>query len=319
MSGLITPVAAFVLGTALARANSCTVASTRRLVIERRSDWLLGLLVAISWSGLTLSLFALAMPGKIYMPGQMPIGLPLVAGGVLLGIGATLNGGCFLGSVRRLGRGDLNYLFTLAGIAVAMALASLWLSDESPDQAMAHGLEVLRPKDSTAWAILAFAPFAAYGLWKWISRRRATMLALIGVGISGGVVYASSPGWSYASTLARAVSGQLDHNPSLAEAGTVALVCGAILSSAVKHEFALRRPRLKPSLGCLFGGALMGIGAMLIPGGNDTLMLWAIPGLTAYGPAAYAIMIATIAMLMLVWQRFGPEPGHRAHGGKPSG
>ncbi|TAJ79689.1 MAG: hypothetical protein EPO45_03965 [Sphingobium sp.] len=319
MSDLITPVAAFALGTALARANSCTVASTRRLVIERRSDWLLGLLVAISWSGLTLSLFALAMPGRTYMPMQMPIALPLAAGGVLLGVGATLNGGCFLGSVRRLGRGDLNYLFTLAGIALAMAVVGRLFAGGSPHLAMAHGIANLRPNDSIAWATAVFAPIAAYGLWQATSRRRETKLALIAVGVAGGVVYACNPDWSYTTGLARAVQGQLDGNQSSAETGAVALVCGVIVSSALKHEFALRRPRLKPALGCLFGGALMGTGAMLIPGGNDTLMLWAIPGLTAYGPAAYAIMIATIAVLMLAWQRFGPEPGNRARGSKPSG
>ena len=39
----------------------------------------------------------------------------------------------------------------------------------------------------------------------------------------------------------------------------------------------------------------MGCGAALVPGGNDSLLLWAIPGLTLYGTLAYFLMLATIA------------------------
>jgi hypothetical protein len=39
----------------------------------------------------------------------------------------------------------------------------------------------------------------------------------------------------------------------------------------------------------------MGCGAALVPGGNDTLLLWAIPGLTVNGALAFAVMLAVIA------------------------
>jgi len=43
----------------------------------------------------------------------------------------------------------------------------------------------------------------------------------------------------------------------------------------------------------LFAGAVLG--ALMIPGGNDTLLLWWIPGITVYGFVAYAVMTGTIA------------------------
>lgn len=112
---LLIPMFAFPLGFALARANSCTVASTRRLVIDRRPDWLIGLLVAVSWAAFVLISFAAVAPANFPFPAEVPLSASLFAGGALLGFGALLNRGCFLGSVSQLGRGNLNYLLTFVG------------------------------------------------------------------------------------------------------------------------------------------------------------------------------------------------------------
>lgn len=57
-------------------------------------------------------------PELFRLPSAMPLGWGLIAGGVMIGTGAVINRGCFLGSVSLLGRGDLNYLWTLAGIGL---------------------------------------------------------------------------------------------------------------------------------------------------------------------------------------------------------
>lgn len=45
---------AFVLGFTLARASTCTVAATKRWVYKGKTDWFVGIMVAVSWSGVTL-------------------------------------------------------------------------------------------------------------------------------------------------------------------------------------------------------------------------------------------------------------------------
>lgn len=303
---LVTPIAGFALGFALARANSCTVASTRRLIIDRRPDWLLGLFVLISWSGLTLFGLAVTAAHQVALPVQLAIGPPLMVGGIFLGIGATLNKGCFLGSVSQLGRGKVDYCFTLIGIFAALACAELWTEFAAPFNGPMSSQSGLRLAKNALPSALLFLPFVIYGIWNWVSKRRQAMLALIGVGISGGVIYAFNADWSYTSGLARAAHGQLDWNSWQLEAGALAMFGGAIISSSLRHKFELRKPTLKQGFNCFLGGFLMGIGATLIPGGNDGLMLWAIPGLTGYGPIAYAIMILTIAALISVEHRFKP-------------
>ncbi len=290
--------AGFLLGFALARANSCTVASTRRLILEGRADWLLGLGVLISWAGLTLLAFAIAAPHQILLPAPLALGLPTFVGAVLLGIGATLNQGCFLGSVAQLGRGNLNYLLTLAGVMLALACADLWTNYwpvSSPDP---HSPDAPRWARDDLWGMLLFLPLAIYGLRQWVRSRRQTMLALIGVGVSGGAIYAFTPNWSYTAGLERAATGRWHWLDWPMETTAIAMLVGALVSSALRHQFKWRWPTPMRGLGCLVGGLLMGIGAKLIPGGNDGLMLWSIPGLTIYGPVAYAVMIATIAGLI---------------------
>ena len=302
MADLLTPFAAFVLGAALARANSCTVASARRLVFERRPDWLIGLGIAIGWAGLTMTIFAIVLPEVVKLPAQFPLTWQLAAGGVLLGIGATINQGCFLGSVARLGRGDLGYALTLLGIALAMALKvewQPWLLSQNPMESKV----ALRPPGELFSAGMIFLPIALFGLWRWLRRRRPTVLALIVVGIAGGTVYACNPDWSYSSGLYRVVANGAHPQALLAESGAIAVLAGVAVNAMFGRSFDLRLPSARIVLARLSGGLLMGSGALLVPGGNDTLMLWSIPGLTLYGLVAYGVMLATITGLLV---------GHRA-------
>lgn len=293
----ITPLAGLLLGFSLVRANSCSVASTRRLVIERRADWLLGLLVAISWAGAVLLGFAFLTPLNLRFPADMPITLSLLAGSVLLGVGALLNKACFLGSVSQLCRGNLNYVLTLAGIALALGVFT-YASDGTHATRGRSAAEAIAAVHLIWFGCLAavlFAVMIAYSLIKLHRRRMVTMMALIVVGISGGVIYAFNPDWSYTSMLDRALHGQLTARAWLLEIGAVSMFGGAVLSSVLGSSFTIVLPSYRVAAGCLAGGFLMGAGAKMIPGGNDTMMLWSIPGLARHGVAAYLVMMLTIA------------------------
>ena len=73
------------------------------------------------------------------------------------------------------------------------------------------------------------------------------------------------------------------------------LFAGAVIGALLAGHLRWQRPTVRRSLRCAAGGFIMGCGAALVPGGNDTLLLWAIPGLTVNGALAFAVMLAVIA------------------------
>ncbi len=53
------------------------------------------------------------------------------------------------------------------------------------------------------------------------------------------------------------------------------------------------------------GGALMGMGTAMLPGGNDALLLSGMPMLSLHALPSFAMMLATIAAILLISKRFG--------------
>jgi hypothetical protein len=286
------------LGFCLSRISLCAVAATKSLVLHRRGTAVAGLAVAASASGLVLITLSLSWPSHPTLPADMPVSGRIVAGGVLLGLGALINGGCYLGSISYLGTGNINFLFTLLGIGLSARWTGLTM--RSPIERMAG-----KP-DSWVMAIGLFG-FLAVLLLAWRSRRDAASgirFPLLGAwpwqhaaaccGVIAALLFAYSPYWTYGiaiEALARVDSRPLDWRQQVPAVATfLGVGAGALLGG----RFALVRPALPRALRCLLGGAVMGYGASRIPGGNDALLLWSIPGLTLYGFVAYVAMLLTL-------------------------
>ncbi|HXY22447.1 MAG TPA: YeeE/YedE thiosulfate transporter family protein, partial [Burkholderiaceae bacterium] len=91
----------------------------------------------------------------------------------------------------------------------------------------------------------------------------------------------------------------------------IALLIGMLVSAVQRQSFALRLPRPREFFLCLAGGLLMGLGAALLPGGNDTLLLTALPSLSIFALANYIALLAGIASALLLLRRTRPnEPQH---------
>jgi hypothetical protein len=88
--------------------------------------------------------------------------------------------------------------------------------------------------------------------------------AAVLLGFSGGVLYTLHDAWTYTSVLKRQVQ-------SLWQRGSF-----------------------------LIGGTLMGAGAVLIPGGNDTLILDSLPGLSPHAIPAFVALLFGIGMTLLL-------------------
>ncbi|QTD55028.1 YeeE/YedE thiosulfate transporter family protein [Parasphingorhabdus cellanae] len=294
---LIIPLA-FLLGFALVRAATCTVAATMRWVGEGKLDWLFGLLIVASWAGLVLFLL-LQYSGRAHIPVDIEIGWQLFFGAAIMGVGALINRGCFVGTVGYIGAGKFSYILTFVGLALAMLLLRV-------DMLNPFGPVVMTGRTPTEGNIakqavlLGFAVLSLLSIWLIIAKRNMAMLALLTVGITAALIYGTRPEWSYAAVLNSLLVGQGLSVGMTVELAVVALFAGAVFSSWLKNKFHPQFGTWKLAAANLAGGFLMGIGAAAVPGGNDVLLLWTAPGLTLYGAVAYLVMIATIAVMLVV-------------------
>jgi toxin CptA len=291
------------MGFAIQRGATCTVAAVDEVLRERRVRRLAALLEAALWVGGGL-LVARALHVLPQMPAGYAAGTWTVLGGALLGLGAFVNGACVFGAVANFGSGRWAYLFTPAGFYVGcITVGAVFHPAAMPERA--EGSLVWR---ASAWVPLLFVVFALLRLGRPLhaaaraGRLRATVaahawsphVATTVIGLTFLAMLLLVGAWAYTDVLvewAHGMAGSLAARSLL----LAALLLGAALGGWTAGRFRHTRITLAEVLRCFAGGALMGWGSLLIPGGNDGLILVGMPLLWPYAWLAFATMCVTIA------------------------
>jgi toxin CptA len=115
--------------------------------------------------------------------------------------------------------------------------------------------------------------------------------------------------WAYTdllAELARGMAGGLAGSLAVRSALFAALLAGAAWGGWTADRFRRGRITAAGCLRCLGGGLLMGWGSLMIPGGNDGLILVGMPLLWPYAWVAFLLMCIAIAVALLLTQ---PRPG----------
>jgi toxin CptA len=116
--------------------------------------------------------------------------------------------------------------------------------------------------------------------------------------------------WPYTTVLVDVATGQGMQN-LLRAALVLIFFGGAVLGAISAGGFEIRGASLGEISSRTMGGMLMGVGAAMIPGGNDALVLIGLPLLQAPAFAAYAAMIAAIAVCFGTSKAFRPKRSGR--------
>ncbi|OUM03028.1 hypothetical protein A8M77_08705 [Variovorax sp. JS1663] len=298
-----------VMGFAIQRGGTCTVAAVEEIVEKRSARRLLALAEASLWvaGGLLLA-------RALHMLPAMPAGYALdrwtLAGGALLGLGAWVNRACVFGAIARLGSGEWSYALTPLGFYIGCLSVGLFGADlQHP---LAQGSPVL---ESPAWAVLPFLAFAAWRVQaplRMAGVRRALAeriwsphAATTVIGISFVLMLLVAGAWAYTEVLAELARGM-----AAGLAARTALFAALLLGAVWGGRGAGRRAggTVTPGqcLRRLAGGLLMGWGSLLIPGGNDGLILVGMPLLWPYAWAAFGLMCLTIGAARLLARRVQP-------------
>jgi hypothetical protein len=278
---------AFVLGFAINRGSICTVIATRELVSERRPARSIALVECAVWAALV---YAILDTSATMQPGWSPLA-DLVPGALLFGVGTYVNGACVFGSVGHFGNGEIGFGFTFLAIAAVSAI--------EPLLALRPDLPPSSAPVPVGAALLALALLALLALRLRVSRGsepdfgRLT-LAMGAVGITFTVLAVLAPRISITTSIGSIVS--------IPVAGAVTSVClfgGSLVSARLgRRRIALRWPTMKGIGRRTLGGLLMGAGALLIPGGNDTLLMIGFPMAAWQAVLAYVLLAASLAALI---------------------
>jgi uncharacterized protein len=277
----------FVLGFALNHGSICTVIATRELVSEKRSARFIALVECAVWAAIV---YAILKTSPIMHLGWSPLGY-LVPAAMLFGLGTYINGACVFGSVGHFGNGEIDFGFAFLGIFAVAYTESLF------------GLLPHQPPISSSLplgpSLLALGLLAIMGLRFGVSLRsesnfRRLTLSMGAVGITFTVLAVFAPGFSITASVGSIFS--------IPVVGAVIFVCmfgGSLVSARLrKHRFVLKWPTIRTVARRALGGVLMGLGSLLIPGGNDTLLMIGFPMGAWQAALAYAFFVATLAVLI---------------------
>jgi len=311
---------AFIVGYAMQRGGICAVLAARELIETGRWARFQSFLECAAWAMLGL-LIADAIMVKPLQTWTWPTLLPnAAAGGVLFGAGALLNGACAFGSASRLTAGEISFAALIAGFVGGAAVAQhLMTRAETAHAALAF---VMGPVFLLAViGVCSFALWRAAGLLAlgagpraMVARLRAPVwppaLAMFIIALANVGLILVAPNWPYTSLLVDIATGR--HNGDATRVFfALFLLGGGVVGALTAGRFKLRTGTIIDWGVRSAAGAIMGVGAALIPGGNDALVLLGMPLLQPVAFVAYAAMIATIAFGFWAQRSRVSRPGAR--------
>ena len=293
----------FVMGIGVQRGNTCTVVAFDDLLHRRSPERLMA--IAYCWLWVAGGLTLLTLTTGLTLDAQLfPVTVWSVIGGLILGIGAVVNGACTVGTVARIGSGEYAYGVTLLGFFLGCVLAphvfGRTATSHSSTAALTTSLNYPVP------ALIGLAFVIAMTIWRLATHERESArnflhkawdprTALMIVAVLFVIVVHIYGAWAYTDLLGDVAKGA-DKQIVERFALFAALLAGAIVGGRTLRGTRPIGPLAPRVIRCTLGGTLMGIGFSLAPGAFDGMTLLGQPLLL---PFAWVVMGASYVTVIL--------------------
>lgn len=215
-----------------------------------------------------------------------------VFGGFLFGLGAAVNSGCGVSTISRLARGQLVMLATVLGWLIGWVLfATLITKIEISQYPLPNNVHYI--------GLLGLSVVLMVAMFRFDSENKKLWCSMLGIGVMASVVFVYEPHWT-PSGLLKDISlsvwyGNDNQWPSIERFLLMLSLIGGMLWAAVwTKSFSLTLLNGKQFIKHLLAGVLMGIGAVLASGGNDTQLLLALPAFSPAGAISVGFIILGI-------------------------
>ncbi len=280
------------LGFAVQRGGTCTVAAIDEIVIHRRGSRFFALLEAAIWVAGGLFIFWSLKVSKQPMI-AWDITWLTILGAALLGLGAVINGACVVGTISRIGNFEWMFSFTLLGFWTgSTAFYGLNLDVHLPSSQTREAFQLIPP-----WLIVFIMAGMLARLFYLRKHLWHFRMATIVIAIAQLLLMLVYGPWAFSDFLIDLAKRNevVNFMPRLLL--FMALLGGAIWGGVTKTSSRpIRGMHLQGVIQKLMGGALMGAGSLMVPGSHDSLVLFYVPLLLPFALVAYTVMILTIAI-----------------------
>jgi len=305
---------AFFIGFVANRTTLCAVRAVDEVINKHQTKVLMSFFRVMLWSlviTMLASLFFESVAAQEYA-----FTVITILGGLMFGLGASINGGCALHTLSRLGTGDIGMVLTILGLASGAMLTKLislkytFLAAVPTEPNIVFPESLYLPLAFLLLTILVIELIKTMGSvniyhwWKRLSSSKYDLRSAAAIlGVSNGILFVVVGPWMYTNTMIQSITNQLLPDTVFYQEMSmilwlllVALLAGIMVSSLLKKEFRLLIQPNKKWLYYFLGGMFMGIGATLIPGGNDALLLNYMPSLSPHAFPAYLSMLIGIGI-----------------------
>lgn len=302
----------FLIGYSSQRSGVCMVRAMREVIERRRMHRLAGFTLAAASAMVVMGL-AEWIGANPFMTILGTSADPIAAlGGVLFGLGSLLAGHCAMGLLAGLTQGEV---WRIASI-IAMFAAALLLGPSMSSAALMLPPRMPVPSPLTGNVALALAVggttalVAATYLYRRLEWRRprggwSPLVAMSLIGTASGLLFALDRQWVYTSRIAEIAYGKGWTMPgTLIALG--ALIGGMTIATILGGNFRLRLGTTRSWARASAGGLLMGLGATLVPGGNDAMLFTGVPLLLPNLLIGYLTFSATLFAALLIRRRAVP-------------
>ena len=308
---------AALMGLAVQRGGTCAVAAVEEVVVQGDSRRFRALVEAAFWSAGLMAVaylvFGKAIPARPYGITEWT-----VFGGMLLGLGAWINGACVFGSVAAFGAGDWAYAFFPVGFGLGCysfdgvaRFLGLVLPEALPASAVFLNLVPF-----VATLFLGWLGLRGWQLWVAVARRARDHthwdvlrgewplhVGTIVVSVAFVAMAITYGHWVYTDAVAEVARGQTP----LADSRL--WLFGAMLLGSLAGGISLRKwspvlPKPGTIAKCLLGGGVMAFGFLLVPGANDSIILLGLPTLQPQAWVGMVSMCLTLALLIFLKRRW---------------
>lgn len=315
-------IAAFTLGFAAHRASLCTVKAVAEIYTTRSVYMLASFLKTSIWI-LIFSFLGFALFGVSTSFTHWPLSIYSILGGLLFGFGAAMNGGCTFSTLTRLGDGDIAFLAAVigwpTGAWVERILLSSWIPGDSEIGVSAYNLSPAFLGLLATLAVVVWIVWQSTVIFRHMPKGMRLVSALMApqygltmaaviIAAANFVLYLNLNAWSYTSVILSSVAPATfpPKAPILLLWFVLSVsLAGIITSSVLRKSFSFKKPTLSRLFMHSAAGIMMGFGAAMIPGGNDSIILYGISSLSPHAAPAYISILVGIALTFFISKRFG--------------